>query len=348
MHLEPPTFAEDYEKLRRARGYLDDPDERSLHLAGWILLPDRELDSVRVYANGTLVDSAEIEFRGEIADHYPGILHAARSGFRVDLSSGRPELKGIDRIRVVGCQGQRSIAYFESLLFKSINIPIFELPPPRLIYKVQGDHDGDLFRSLGFRYYNQLLEAISRHRDPRSVRRILDWGCGSGRLAAHFLADPRGFEVFGCDLDPDAITWCRQSLQPGEFTQITLSPHLPYPDGTFDIIIALSVLECFGADDYGRWLPELRRVLAPHGLFLASIQGLFAASFALAAEVIPALHRHGILDSADYTPEDREWRGFFLTREFVYREWSKYFDVLDYCEGEINADQDLVVMRLRA
>jgi hypothetical protein len=30
------------------------------------------------------------------------------------------------------------------------------------------------------------------------------------------------------------------------------------------------------------------------------------------------------------------------------REWSKYFEVLEYLEGEINADEDLVVARRTA
>ena len=33
--------------------------------------------------------------------------------------------------------------------------------------------------------------------------RILDWGCGCGRLTRHWLALPRGQDrVFGADIDP--------------------------------------------------------------------------------------------------------------------------------------------------
>ena len=52
------------------------------------------------------------------------------------------------------------------------------------------------------------------------VGRVLDWGCGSGRVTAHWVALRPGPEVHGCDIDADAIAWCNDQLRPGAFTRI--------------------------------------------------------------------------------------------------------------------------------
>jgi SAM-dependent methyltransferase len=301
--------------------------------------------------NGTLVGSGKVlESRPDVIDFFRGIPHARGSGYHIELSRGQVRPTEVYRASVVGCQQGRPVARLDTLLFAKDLVPAVPIPPPRFIEKTQGGHDREVYKTLGFRYYHQFRNAICRHRDWGSVRRILDWGCGSGRVAANFLAASDGPQVFGCDIDRDAIAWCRKHLPRGQFTRIAPEPALPYPDATFDVVISLAVLACFGPDTYDAWLPELSRVLAPGGLFLASVQGAFAASFEFPPAAVPELLRDGIFDggrcdTADAFHAEGQWRGYYLTGDYVQREWSKYFEVLEYLEGEINADQDLVVVR---
>src|SRR5262249_17788274 len=139
----------------------------------------------------------------------------------------------------------------------------------------------------------QFRDAIARHRDLATVRRILDWGCGCGRLAGHFLADPHRFELAGCDIDPEAVAWCGERLAPAEFLPISRTPRLPYPDGRFDAVLAFGVFLCVSPEAQAEWLAELKRVLAPGGLLVASLQGAFSASFALSADDQARLLREG-------------------------------------------------------
>jgi SAM-dependent methyltransferase len=339
--------------LRPARGYVHETGHVSNVVKGWILLPDTELTSVQVYANGTLVGSAKIQFNQDTADLYPRIPHAGRSGFQIDVKSGQLRTSDITRVTVLGFQGDRPLARLETLFFPKKLTPAIPVPPPDLIEKVQGGHDGEAYRALGFRYYRQFLGAIGRHRDPRTVRRLLDWGCGSGRVTAAFLAAGNGPEIYGTDIDPGAVAWCQAHLRGGHFAHTAPEPPLPFPDGTFDAVISLAVLAGFGPEAYEAWVPELSRLLAPGGLVLASVQGAFAASFEFPPERVPELLRGGIFDggrceTADPLHAAGQWRGYYLTPEYVRREWSRYFEVLEYLEGEINADQDLLVLRRRA
>jgi SAM-dependent methyltransferase len=338
--------------LRPARGDLHEIGRDADAVKGWILLPDTELTSARLYWGGAPAGSAKIEFNQGVADLYPRIAHAGRSGFQIEVKPGRLRPSKVTRVTVLGCRGDEPLARFETLVFPRELIPAIPVPPPAFVEKVQGNQDGESYRTLGFRYYRQFVDAIARHRDVSTVRRLWDWGCGTGRVAAAFLA-AGGPEIYGTDIDADAVAWCQAHLRGGRFAHTAPEPPLPFPDGTFDAVISLAVLAGFGPEAYEAWVPELSRLLAPGGLVLASVQGAFAASFEFPPETVPERLRGGIFDggrceTADPLHAAGQWRGYYLTPEYVRREWSRYFEVLEYLEGEINADQDLLVLRRRA
>ena len=98
-----------------------------------------------------------------------------------------------------------------------------------------------------------------------STSRILDFGCGVARLIRSLSAYARTGEVWGVDISASHIHWCNQYLWPPfHFATTTLVPHLPFPDGYFDLIYAGSVFTHI-EDLADAWLLELRRVLAPGG-----------------------------------------------------------------------------------
>ncbi|NEA39815.1 class I SAM-dependent methyltransferase [Streptomyces sp. SID11385] len=104
-------------------------------------------------------------------------------------------------------------------------------------------------------------------------RRILDAGCGSGSLFAA-LRD-RGARVSGFDASAEMLRLARQRLGDGADLQVTdLADPLPYPDGTFDDVVASLVLHYL--EDWGPALAELRRTLKPGGRLIASVDHPFA------------------------------------------------------------------------
>ena len=104
-------------------------------------------------------------------------------------------------------------------------------------------------------------------------RRILDAGCGSGPIAAA-LRD-RGAIVAGFDASAGMLELARRRLGPGADLHLAdLASPLPFGDGTFDDVIAVSVLHYL--QDWTGPLAELRRVLKPGGRLIAAVEHPFA------------------------------------------------------------------------
>ena len=107
--------------------------------------------------------------------------------------------------------------------------------------------------------------------DPASTARILDFGCGAGRLTRHLQFLAEGREIFGVDVSAEHIKWCQANLAPPfRFATTTTIPHLPFEDKSFGLICCGSVFTHI--DDLAEaWLLELGRILAPDGRLYVTI-----------------------------------------------------------------------------
>lgn len=95
--------------------------------------------------------------------------------------------------------------------------------------------------------------------------RILDFGCGAGRMIRHLQPLAATCEVWGTDISAEHILWCKRHLSPPfHFATTTKVPHLPFEDRSFRFIYCGSVFTHI--DDLAdAWLLELRRILEPDG-----------------------------------------------------------------------------------
>ena len=100
--------------------------------------------------------------------------------------------------------------------------------------------------------------------------RILDWGCGRGRLVAALRA--RGYEVYGVDIDPAPIDsaqalFKKRGLAPDELLRVLdRSARCDFPDDFFDILLSWQVIEHI--EDLDAVGAEMARVLKPGGFAL--------------------------------------------------------------------------------
>lgn len=103
-------------------------------------------------------------------------------------------------------------------------------------------------------------------------RRILDAGCGAGPLFAA-LRD-RGAVVTGVDASAGMLELARRRLgADADLRVVDLAGPLPFPDDTFDDVVASLVLHYL--EDWGPTLAEIRRVLKPGGRLLVSVDHPF-------------------------------------------------------------------------
>jgi len=365
---------ESVDHIELARGYFEGITNahNALLVHGWMLLPNTTFSSARIYVNGELAGSTAVGPREDVASAFPWIPQAVQSGFRFDLQGPAIGTLKSGWLDVIGCSPDgRPLARLSSR-FRTDLDTLVPSPPPELMNRVAHTQDPHFFKIGGLKCFGDFMNAINRHCDVRAVRRLLDWGCGCGRVTVHFLREPNMPEVFGCDIDPEAVAWCATTLQPGHFRRIEPWPPTPYEDAAFDLVIAYSVFTHLSREVQQMWLAEMQRIIAPGGLFLASTHGEFAAVFAFPPPANQGKPARGVVRKLknllgwrqkaqeimsdrilDATPDstlagiapDGYYRSVFQTREYTLQEWSKYFEILEYRERGIGNFQDLVVMR---
>lgn len=117
------------------------------------------------------------------------------------------------------------------------------------------------------RYSEPLSDEFLQWISVQPGQRVLDVGCGPGALTAR-LVDRLGPElVFAADPSASFVEAARRRL-PGVAVAQATAEHLPYPNDTFDLVLAQLVVH-FLSDPIGG-LTELARVARPDGMVAAS------------------------------------------------------------------------------
>ena len=150
------------------------------------------------------------------------------------------------------------------------HLSLTPLPPPRLRARVGLSSSRSSFTAVGKAALRDIYKSLGESGVARSeLRRWLDFGCGSGRIARYLSNDDRIETLVGVDVDREAIEWCRSHLL-GKYLAANESPPLPLDDGCFDVVCTVSVLTHMDYDAQTKWLRELHRVLRVGGLLIAT------------------------------------------------------------------------------
>jgi SAM-dependent methyltransferase len=147
------------------------------------------------------------------------------------------------------------------------------IPPDKLIELVAGTADITWFLEGGRRGAETITEMLERAGvRVADLRKILDFGCGCGRVIRHFhtLANTR---LYGVDYNSELVAWCGRNLPFASFETNDLGGSLPYAGNKFDLIYALSVFTHLSETLQFHWIGELCRVLKPNGYLLLTTHG---------------------------------------------------------------------------
>lgn len=116
-------------------------------------------------------------------------------------------------------------------------------------------------------WFNWLFEKI----DFSKVNRLLELGCGNGKLWQENKIDLRNREIFLSDISEGMVEEVRNKLGSDFNCIVADAEKIPFKDAYFDSIIANHVL--FYLNDLNQGLKEIRRVLRPNGDLYCSTYG---------------------------------------------------------------------------
>ena len=133
---------------------------------------------------------------------------------------------------------------------------------------------------------NAFCKLLIEHAHLNSKSKILDVGCGTGRLANPVLQLLDSGQYYGFDVNSKYINYCKQRWKEydGHFIHADIqhdeyNPNgafdimdykFEYPDNSFDIAASIAVFNHFETRWVFRYIAEMTRVLKPKGILIAT------------------------------------------------------------------------------
>lgn len=199
------------------------------------------------------------------------------------------------------------------------------LPPDELVqrvHRIDGEDVEATYLAEGL-VTRERLERLLPPGWSWEGKRVLDFGCGAGRTLRHLLDEAA--ELHGCDLHAPSIHWLDEHLSPPlRVLQTAQRPPLPYGDGTFDLVYAFSVFTHI-ADGWAEWLLELRRVLRPDGILVATFMN--AESWRAFAHGSWDEETVGMLVTRTWNPPDAGGPFVYHSEWWLREHWGRAFEI---------------------
>lgn len=221
------------------------------------------------------------------------------------------------------------------------------IPPAELRFKVAGPGTVDDFFAGGESMATSVEAAMGTvGRSLAAGGDFLDFGCGCGRLLAALESRFPSLRVRGCDVDSAAVSWSRGRFPEVGFRTNGEWPPCDFPPASFDVIWCGSVFTHIDEAHQDAWLVDVRRLLRPGGLLVASVHGRLSWERWIPVLGKNRLERDGFyfLKSGVDAGLHPDWyQVAWHTEGYVRRHWGRWYEVRSYVEGGLNGYQDIVV-----
>ncbi len=331
--------------------------EEAATLEGWSLPHGGLLGNSEILLNGVAFEPSRHPPKGLYAELYPWRPNAAYAGWTLQAPYALCDLRSAREVSIASRaklgQSDAEPGYTLDFLVDDLD---FAIPPADIAARI-GVADRLQFVMYGRSIYRGLEKALQRNFGKGFVDfgSVLDWGCGSGRVARHVAPALRSDATFlGFDIDALAVDWANANVGP-YFRCCDAAPPLDLASNAVDLVYAYSVFTHLSAANLTIWLKELARVLKPGALALFTVlsdRAMISLQHGLPREALDAWRSIGIRDllgndqlesigvSSDY------YRNVWLTKPYIERALCESFEMVDYI-GCFHFYQDLVIARKR-
>jgi SAM-dependent methyltransferase len=154
--------------------------------------------------------------------------------------------------------------------------------PPLALMKTVGSGSVEAFVKAGENFFG----IFQRHARIKPTDRVLDVGCGCGRMARPLTRFLTTGSYDGFDVLPELVEWCTANITArhpnfrfkhvdvanafyhGKGKASAAQFHFPYADGAFDLTVLASVFTHMLPGDLERYIGEITRTLRPGGAAL--------------------------------------------------------------------------------
>lgn len=122
-------------------------------------------------------------------------------------------------------------------------------------------------------FYTKLCDGYDRHGERSLSRaRVLDFGCGWGRLTRYLARDVAPDRLYGCDPVDGILDVCRANGVVATFARSEFLPEqLPFAE-RFDLVFAFSVFTHLSEAAHERCLLALHQSLQPDGILIVTVR----------------------------------------------------------------------------
>ena len=189
----------------------------------------------------------------------------------------------------------------------------------------------------------QRFKRLFEQEGATGLRSVLDFGCGCGRVTRFLDCLGPGTQIYGCDIDAEAIGWAQQHLPENYFVSGDRPP-IPSEVERFGAAIVLSVFTHLPEDMQYEWLEELAERLETGALMMATFHGPSYHRFIPEADR-ETFERDGFVHSdLGRTPDLPDYYlSTFHSHEYIGANWTRHFKLRRICEQEIGG-QDLAIL----